>query len=68
MTADDLEVGAWYCSPQSPTHLLRYEGQAADGAYVFSRFKGMDPEDPGDDVTTIEIYNVDELEPCAAGD
>jgi hypothetical protein len=68
MTADDLEVGAWYRSPQSPTHLLRYEGQATNGAYIFSRFTGTDPGDPGENVTTIEIYNVDELEPCKAGD
>lgn len=67
MIEDALEVGAWYRAPQSQTYLFRYEGQATDGAYVFSRFTGTDPGAPGDDVTTIEIYNVDELEPCDAG-
>lgn len=63
MTSDDLAVGAWYCSPTSLVHLLRYEGRNASGAYVFSRFVGSDPENHGEDVTTIEIYNVEELVP-----
>ena len=66
MQGEDLQKGGWYCSPKSP-NLFRFEGTNAEGAYVFSRFNGTNPESPGELVTTIEIHNVDEFEPRVPG-
>ncbi len=63
MNSEDLEQGGWYRSTSKPTRIFRYEGVAPDGAYVFSRFNGNSPETAGELVDTIEIFNLDELEP-----
>lgn len=67
MTTDDLVINQWYRSPKSRGQLFLYEGVKADGpyagAYVFSKFNSLDPKNPGEVVTTIEIFNLDDLEP-----
>lgn len=62
MDDEELVFGDWYMSPQSKAQLFRYEGRNVD-AYVFSKFNSRDPKNPGELVTTIEIYNLDALEP-----
>ncbi len=67
MTPSDLEINGWYRSPKSKGQLFRYEKTVSNGplagAYVFSKFNSLDPEDPGEVVTTIEIFNLADLEP-----
>jgi len=55
--------GSWFRSPAAKGTLFRYEGQGPDGAYIFSKFNSRDPNNPGELVTTIEIYNLDAMEP-----
>ncbi len=68
MTVDELRKGDWYApaSSASTSRLFRYEGQAPSGGYIFSRFNSGDPEEPGEVIDTIEIFNLDGLEPLVS--
>jgi hypothetical protein len=61
-----LIPGAWYVTPEAKSRLLRYARQDGDG-YIFSVFKGTSPEDHGDLVEVITIYNVTPLVPWTEG-
>ena len=63
MRSSDLVVGHWYRSPSARGMVFRYEGQGLSGAYVFSKFKAATPSEAGVVATTIEIWNLDALEP-----
>lgn len=56
-----MEQGTWWTVDG---RLLRYEGKKENGAYVFSKFRGVSPDDPGESASDpIEIYNLDDLSP-----
>lgn len=59
-TTEDLIKGDWYISTASDIYLFRYEGMN-DDAYVFSKFKTRDGLNPGDLISTIEIYTLGPL-------
>ena len=59
----DLQTGGWYVSSTTGRQLLRYEGRNNENAFVFSKFSGDDPELLGKLLGTVEIYNVEPLEP-----
>lgn len=63
MNGEDLIVGQWYRSPEAKGQVFRYDGRGPDDSYVFSKFVG-DHESPGELLATIEIYNLESLQPC----
>ena len=56
---------SWWTSRNAPELLFRYEGRNGD-AYIFSKFSGGSPDDPGDLLGTVEVYNLEALEPVTA--
>ena len=66
MDPRSLIPGHWYVSHSRPRVILRYERQDGDG-YIFSVFKGTSPEELGDLLQVITIYNVTPFEPWTEG-
>ena len=53
-------VGSWWRYRHARQYRFRFDGRASDGAYRFTRYSESDRETAE---STIEIYNLDDMEP-----